>query len=376
MASTRSVKPRVAILTTVHRPFDVRIFHKQAVSLAAAGYDVVLIQRGERRETVQGVRVEPLPIPRNRYVRATWTAWLAFRAAVASGARICHLHDPELIPVGLLLKMVGRTVIYDVHEELALVDDRAHVPVWARKPLSRALDLLERLATRCFDGIVAATQLLFERFPAERTTLVRNTPRASELADCSEIPFADRPAQAFCAGGMAHYNGIDLMVTAMKHMPADAEYRLVLGGEFPSEAERRRVLSLPGADRVTFPGWLDRPALVAEMGRSRAGVALYRPTANVLRAEPIKLYEMMGAGLPIVVTDIPRWRDLVMGDNCGIMVDPEDAEACASALARLLANPEEAQAMGDRARRTILDNYQWSIDEARLLALYERLGRA
>lgn len=367
-------KPRVAVVTTVHRPFDTRIFHKQAVSLAEAGYDVVLIQRGEAAEVVKGVRIVPLPTAPNRYVRVTWNCWLALRAVLASKASICHLHDPELIPLGLVLKALGKTVVYDVHEELLLVDDRAYVPGWAKRPLAWALRTVEVLAESFFDRIVAATPLIADHFRADRVTMIRNTPRLDELADCGLSPFADRPRQAFCAGGMAHYNGVDLMIAAIGAMPDTPPSRLVLGGEFANEQDRERALSIPGADRVDFPGWLDRPALTREMARSRAGIALYRRTANVLRADPVKLYELMGAGLPVVVSDVPRWRDLVLKNDCGIMVDPEDADACAAALSRILNDPEEAEAMGRRARATILAGYEWSVDEARLLGLYDQLA--
>ena len=371
----KSAKPCVAILTTVHRPFDTRIFHKQAVSLAAAGYDVVLIQRGEVPEVVKGVRIVPLPTAPNRYVRVTWNCWLALRAALASGASIYHLHDPELIPIGLVLKALGKTVIYDVHEELSLMHDRAYVPAWARRPLRRILGSIESLAGRCFDHIVASTYMIAEDFPSDRVTLIRNTPRLDELADCGATPFANRPSQAFCAGGMAHYNGIDLMVAAMAALPAEPPSRLVLGGEFLSPEDRERVLSAPGSEKVDFLGWLNRPALMREMGRSRLGLVLYRRTENSLRGDPIKLYELMGAGLPVVVSDMPRWRDLVLQNDCGIMVDPDDAQACAAALSRILNNPEEAEAMGRRARATILSGYEWSVDEARLLELYEDLSQ-
>ena len=368
-------KPCVAVVTTVHRPFDTRVFHKQALSLAAAGYEVVLVQRGDAPEVVKNVRVVPLPTATNRYVRATWNCWLALRAALNSGATICHLHDPELIPVGLVLKMLGKTVVYDVHEELVLVNDRAYVPAWAKRPLAWVIGAVEALAERCFDRIVAATPLIAEHFSADRVTLVRNTPRLEELVDCGRSRFAGRPRQAFCAGGMAHYNGVDLMVAAVAALPDRPPSRLVLGGEFLSERDRDDMLSRPGADRVDFLGWLDRTALAREMGQSRVGIALYRRTANVLRADPIKLYEMMGAGLPVVVSDVPRWRELVLQNDCGIMVDPDDAQACAAALSRLLNNPEEAEAMGRRARATILAGYEWSVDEARLLELYEDLSQ-
>jgi hypothetical protein len=129
----------------------------------------------------------------------------------------------------------------------------------------------------------------------------------------------------------------------------------------------------PGAQSVDFEGWIDRPRLVEILSSSRAGLAVYLPTPNVLRSDPIKFLEFMGAALPIVASDIPRWRDLIERHRCGLLVDPTDPDAIAAALTRLLADPAEAEAMGRRGREAVMAHYEWGQDEARLLALYQRL---
>jgi len=104
------------MLTTVHVPFDGRIFHKEAKSLARAGYDVVLIARHTKAETIDGVRIVPVPEPRSRFRRMTSVTWKLYRQAVREDADVYHFHDPELMIVGLLLKVRGKKVVWDVHE--------------------------------------------------------------------------------------------------------------------------------------------------------------------------------------------------------------------------------------------------------------------
>ena len=117
MKKPNSSKNKVCILTSVHPPFDIRIFHKEAKSLARAGYDITLIAQHDKEEIVEGIRIVSLPKPKNRIDRMTRTVWSAYRKAIKIDADIYHFHDSELIPIGLLLKLRGKRVIYDVHED-------------------------------------------------------------------------------------------------------------------------------------------------------------------------------------------------------------------------------------------------------------------
>ena len=101
---------KICILTSVHPPFDHRIFYKEAKTLIKAGYNVVLIAQHIKEETVDGVRVVPLPTPKNRFERMTKVVWKLVRLALKEKANVYHFHDPELIPVGLYLKILGKKV--------------------------------------------------------------------------------------------------------------------------------------------------------------------------------------------------------------------------------------------------------------------------
>jgi len=95
---------KICILSTVHPPFDVRIFHKEAVTLVNAGYEVLLIAQHDKAEIVDGVKIINLKTPVNRMARMTKTVWSAFRKALKTDAVLYHIHDPELMPIGFLLK--------------------------------------------------------------------------------------------------------------------------------------------------------------------------------------------------------------------------------------------------------------------------------
>jgi len=364
---------RVVHISTVHRTFDVRIFHKEAVSLAASGYETFLIVRASRPETIKGVRILALPPSPNRLHRATLSVFRAMRLALAQRADIYHLNDPELIWAGLILRILGKKVVYDAHETISLSKDRP-ISEWAKKPLAFGLAMAEALADRFFNAIVAATPSIVAAFKHnKRVRLVRNTARTEDFTGAGGVPFRDRPSMLIYAGGLLPYNGVGQMIEAMSKLPPAVPARLLMAGQFASDDAGKAALSKPGSERVDFVGWMDKEALGEGLQSARGGLVVYQPTPNVLAADPVKFYELMGAGLPVIASDIPRWRDIIIDNRCGIVVDPQDTDAIARAIETLMTNPEEAEAMGMRGREAALQKYNWGIDERALLALYDEL---
>ena len=120
----QDIVPRLCILTSAHLAFDIRIFHKEAKTVACSGYEVTLIAQHEQGKKVDGVKIIGLAKARNRFHRIFGLTWRAFHLALKQKAAIYHFHDPELLPWGRLLQKIARKpVIYDIHEYYAL-DDR------------------------------------------------------------------------------------------------------------------------------------------------------------------------------------------------------------------------------------------------------------
>ena len=123
---------KVCHMTSAHGEEDGRIFQKECTSLAKAGYDVYLVERGESREK-NGVHIVGVgEIPSSRRKRMTQGAKRVYEAAKALDADIYHFHDPELLPFGLKLKKLGKKVIFDSHENTA---ESVLEKTWIPKPL-------------------------------------------------------------------------------------------------------------------------------------------------------------------------------------------------------------------------------------------------
>ena len=364
----------VAHLTTVHKPFDVRIFHKQCKSLAAAGYRVSLVQSDCDAAEVDGVTIVPIRRARNRMTRMTLGVWQAVRATRRIGADIVHIHDVELIWGAALLKLLGLKVIYDVHEDVAKdLEDKAYLPAWSRWSIRQAVRLTEWFACKCFDRISAATSAIAARFPTNLVTLVRNTPILGEMSHGEAASFLNRPMHAVYLGGLAAFNGPVAMVDAVGQIPKRLNARLLLGGAWSDPKIEAQTRALSGWSRVNFLGWVARDEVADIFAQARCGLVLYQPTPNVIDSEPNKFFECLSAGLPIVASNFPVWQALVDRLQCGVCVDPHDHAAIANAITWMLDHPEEAQAMGERGRQAVLGGYNWSIDADVLVQLYDGL---
>lgn len=363
-------------MTSVHQPLDVRIFQKECRALAQAGHTVVLIAPHDRDEVVDGVRIKAVPRRSGRLARMTATMWAVYKAALRERGQVYHFHDPELIPVGLLLKLAGRCVVYDAHEDVpaSILTKEYLTSAWQRRLISRAAAVVERAAAACFDRVVAATPAIAGRFPAGKTVVIQNFPIAGEFAaKPGAAPHAERPPVLAYVGGLTEIRGVREMVGAIARLPEVNGARLTLAGRFSSAALEEEARGLDGWDRVDFLGQRSRAQVAALLQTARAGLVLFHPVPNHLESQPNKLFEYMAAGLPLIASDFPLWRSLIERIGCGLLVDPRDPDAIAEAMGWLLAHPDQSEAMGRRGAEAVRRELNWAPEAARLRGMYRDL---
>jgi glycosyltransferase involved in cell wall biosynthesis len=293
--------------------------------------------------------------------------------ALSIRARVYHFHDPELIPAGILLRALGKRVLYDVHEDVAAdILDKQYLPRWTRGALARIIDVGERLAARGLSGVVAATPAIARRFPAARSVVVQNFPLPSEVAPTNGPPYVRRLPVVVYVGLIRELRGAVEMVRAVSEVPAHQRVRLVLAGRFDPPALEARVRALQGWRQVDYRGVLSRAGVRQAFAEARLGLVLFHPRPNHVESQPNKLFEYMAAGLPVVASRFPLWQQIVEGTGCGLVVDPLDPRAIAAAIQWLLEHSAEAEAMGARGREAVRDRFNWQCEETTLLECYAR----
>jgi glycosyltransferase involved in cell wall biosynthesis len=366
---------KIAHLTSAHPAADVRIAFRECGTLAAAGYDVVLIAAGGTSQPLpDGVVLRSVPKPRNRTERMTRTVWDVFKAALRENADVYHFHDPELAGVGLALRALGRKVVFDVHEDIPKdIVDKPWIPAPLRKPIALSAAVVLGMLQKAFSAIVAATPAIARRFDPSHTVVVSNYPRLEDLP-LDAVDGALRTDAALYLGSITELRCLEEMVRAMAQPGIPENARLLLAGTFESEKLEQGVRTLPGWDRVTYLGQCSRAQVKQLLSKARVGLLLYRAAANHEECVPNKLFEYLGAGLPVIVADTMQCREIVEEERCGIVVDPLDVPAIAAAITWMIEHPAIAQQMGERGRRLVLERYQWSSEAKKLTNLYAQIA--
>lgn len=361
---------KVCHMTSAHPPEDVRIFHKECVSLAKEGYDVYLVEQGDSYEK-NDVHLVGVGEPSGgRLSRMTSFAKKVYETALAIDADIYHLHDPELLPYGMKLKRKGKKVIFDSHEHTAeAILEKTWLPAPVRSSIHWLYSGYQSSVCRRLDAVVSVTPHLVDYFRAinPRIVQVSNFPKFTEDVD---MPSIAAHRVVFAGGISPQWNHLRI-IQALEQLP---DCRFCLCGSV-DDGYFETLKSLPAWQQVDFLGKIPHGQVAAELSHCSVGLALLTPGRNTDWQNGTmgntKIFEEMVAGLPVVCTDFVLWREFVDRYHCGICVDPTNVNEIASAIRYLLDHPEEAKQMGENGRRAVAEEFNWSVEEKKLLALYE-----
>lgn len=362
---------QVVHLTSVHSRSDVRILAKECATLAESGFSVTLVVAdGDGDSSAHGVRIRDVGAKRfGRIGRMTITAAKVLYAADRLRADLYHLHDPELLPAGVILSRMGHIVIYDAHEDVPRQIMSKHwIREGLRMPIARVTEVVEDACARRLAAIIAATPKIEARFAklGRRTATVRNYPIVTEFLQ--NVDWGSRSDEACYVGGVVLARGLPQIVAAC----GIARVRLNLAGERdPGAMEALRLTE--GWGSVNDLGWLDRTDIRSLLSRVRVGIVTLLPTPNIIESLPIKMFEYMAAGVPVVASDFPLWKEIIERNQCGVCVDPRDPVAIAAGIRSILDDSDRAEQMGNNGRRAVLEKYSWEREERNLLSMYRSL---
>ncbi len=364
---------KIVQLSSVHQSNDTRIFHKICKSLVAHGFDLDLIIQHPNDEVIDGINMIALPIAENKRDRVFKIIPRLFSKAIKYPRKtIFHLHDPELILVGYILKVLGYKVIYDVHEDVPKsIMTKEWVPIYIRKFIAFVASRFEKLALYLFDNIIVVTESIEQRFISDKTKLIQNFPILTDIVSLSK---SNQQDSIFYLGDITLVRGLKEVVQAVDILNRSHKVKFILGGRFNPKTLEDDLKLESGWKYTEFVGWVGKEEFMEYAERSYVGVVTFHPIPNHVEAQPNKLFEYMHAGLPVIASNFPLWGEIVEKNKCGLLVNPLDPSEISKAISWIIDNPKEAQKMGENGRRAVLEKYNWANEEKKLIKLYNNLS--
>ncbi len=363
---------RVCHFTSAHKVTDDRIFLKECVSLAENGFEVYIVGIG-KSSTLSGVNIIGLESPKDRWERFVNFGNRVYKKAKELDCDIYHFHDPELLFYGLKLKKQGKKVIFDSHEDVpAQILDKCWIPKVLRKLVSNTYKKFESYIVKRLDAVVAATPHIANKLSKsnKNTCVVKNYPILDDILAYTQNNKYYEKGNAVCyVGGLTEQRGISDIVAAIDKCPAN----LFLGGNIQNEY-KNSLSKIPGYSKTVFAGYLAPSEVYKLYGECKIGLCMLHKTNNHFNALPIKMFEYMAAGLPIVASNFPLWREIIEENNCGICIEPTNIDKIAQAINYLLDNPDIAEEMGKKGRQVVEQKYNWNSEKNTLVDLYKSLN--
>ncbi|MCK4661583.1 MAG: glycosyltransferase family 4 protein [Bacteroidales bacterium] len=371
---------KICHLTSVHPANDVRIFYKECTSLKKNGYEVIIIANGAKNEIVNGINIIGTISIRNRFFRILIVPFIIYFKAIKIKAVIYHFHDPELVFCGIFLKLIGKKVIFDIHENIgiSILDKR-----WINKPLRKTLfniyNIIEKCLITYFDKLIVVSKLYNKRFP-KKSVIIKNYPIINIVETNNKSEFL-MPLRFIYVGVINEDRCVFEMLKIISIL-SEKKYNIKIDiiGEINGDLLKIKIDKYIEdkniKDKVSFFGRLDHSMIFNIMQKSHLGFALLKPTNNYLNAIPTKIFEYMMFGLPVICSDFSIYDYYIKEKNTGICIDIKNIDLSVNKIESLINNIDLMKLMSENGMFVVRNEFNWESEEKKLLKIYQEITNA
>lgn len=362
---------KICHITSVHADNDVRIVLKEVSSLSKY-YETTLLANQSTTMKHKGYMMRNLDLKySSRIKRILFSKKKVLSKALEVDADIYHFHDPELLGVGNELIKQNKKVIYDIHEDTSeQILSKYYIPKFLRKTVSRIYSSYEIRSVKNYTAIITATPFLKGKFEKYNTNIVdvNNYPLLHEFVDI--IPINVQTPRITYIGGLTEERGIFQMIELANHF---SNIKFCFCGVFSNPKDKDKAEEMIKYDNIEFKGFVSRLEIKKTLESSTIGLVLLEKNERYKDSLPIKMFEYMAAGLPVIATDFNLWDSILKEARAGITVNPNNLEEMVKAISNLISDTDYAVTLGKNGRKYVFEKYNWNNEEKKLLDIYQKI---
>lgn len=367
----------VCIMISGYPRDNARVFQRQAKSLLTFGFNVsILTNDGGLEECVEGINIYCTPYWKNRLKVLLFARRQFEQKAKEINADIYFIHSPELLPLGLKLKSMGKKVLYDAHEDLPRhILEKEWLPRISRIPISFIVNIYLNFVFARIDALISPHSHVIERYISinRNCVLITNFSK-SELNQSFDIKEYISRGRVICYSGTAYFHSNQIQILEAIKNFENVSYNIA--GTIPDKL-LFEMQNHAAFRKVNFWGLIEYKLLKDFYQKARIGLVIIDYKLNLGSKRGTfavnKMFEYMGAGLPIICSDYDLWIKVIEKYHCGIFVKPGDVAEIRNAILYLLENPKEAFEMGQNGLKATQIEYNWNSEEKKLITLFNGL---
>jgi glycosyltransferase involved in cell wall biosynthesis len=370
---------KVIQVTILHSRYDSRIYHKISKSLVKKYNVILLCADGKGNEINNLIEILDLRISKNNnfFLRILLNFKVIIKCFSLKGD-CYHFHDPELIFAGILLRLFNYKVVFDSHEHIP--DDilgKYYIPKNFRLITRSIYVFLEKFLLKFYSGLIGATPYIRDHLKKMNINVIDicNYPILDipKLSRGKEVVKQPNDLNYICfVGGISHLRGVKELIKALELTKNKVYLNLV--GDFISEQYEKELRAEKGWRYVNYFGYIDDRMKLKEIyQKSMIGIVTLLPNPNDINSLPIKMFEYMESQLPLIASDFDYFKEIFNEIKCGFNVNPRSPKDIAKAIDDLIDNPIKREEMAENGYKAIVDKFNWSIEEIKLLKFYKDL---
>ena len=362
-------------ISTVHPSNDIRIFVKQCSTLVSKDRFITLVINNASNEFKNGVRIKALKERPSAFKRILFNHPIILKFTILKKFDIIHAHDPELLPLLYFLNLLGKNVVYDMHENFPKQLNSKKIPKLFKKALGFIWPKVENKILKNINVIFAEKSYKKDYSFVKNHVDILNMPLVNQLRKINT-----NKHKRFTIGYVGDVSEDRGCIKTLEAIHILQSKGLNIGfecvGEILNDLERNKIDKLISKlENINFYGRLPPSVAWEKISKCHIGMALLMPKSNYIESYPTKLFEYLIMEIPILTSNFPLYKRLIKNNKFGICVNPNDSIEISNAILELYYNKSLYKKIMNNLKTEVKMEYDWKFELEKLVKFYNYILR-